>query len=296
MKNQIIEQANQDINSSIVSIDNSLIKKTVFDKSKIFFFFTKRDFIDIRNFEENVYFILGYQSINYQHWSININTKNRLERYEHDNKVGVDAILEGFQKMYVKLLQKTIVPDLLSESDLHNFFGNIPDSKGRLDILKESLNRHKLIKVYKIIEEDASNNLIDVSTAYKIAEIMPKSFKDPYLKKIQLSLYSISELMKIKHPRLKTNFTVAIEYQLPKVLACLGILKYSKELTDYINRAKLIDVDSPEEKAIRASSLLACERICAVNNFEAPYLDILLWEQRKNFGSARFHLSKTNRY
>jgi hypothetical protein len=294
MKNQIIDQANKDFNPNVVSIDDDAINKTDLDKSKIYFYFAKQDFIDIRNTQENINFILGYHSINYQHWSINKN--NRLERYEYSDKIGVDAILFGFQNLFIKNSQQAISSDFLKESDITNFFGDVPDKKGRLEILKESLNKHKLIKVNKIIDEAVDNNLIDVSTAYKIANIMPKSFGDPYLKKIQLALYEISELLQITNPRLQTDLTVSVEYQIPKVLSALGIIKYDNNLLDTISSANLIEVDSIQEKAIRGASLLACEKICQIHQIDGPYLHNLLWEQRKDFGNLKFHLTKTKRY
>lgn len=294
MKNQIIEQANKDFNPAVASIDAEAINKTDFDKSKIYFFFSKQDFIDIRNTQDNINFILGYQSINYQHWSINKN--NRLERYEHQERIGADALLFGFQNLFIKINQNTISSDFLKETDINNFFGNVPDKKGRLEILKESLNKHKLIKANKIIEEAVENHLIDISTACQIADVMPKSFNDPYLKKIQLALYEIGELLQITNPRLKIDLTVAVEYQIPKVLNALGILKYDNNLLDTIDSANMIEVDSMQERAIRAASLLACEKICEVNKIDGPYLDRLLWEQRKNFGNLKFHLTRTKRY
>jgi len=295
MRDKIIEQAHKDFNPDIVSIDDDAINKTDFDKSKIYFFFTKQDFLDIRSIEKNINFILGYQSINYQHWSINL--KNRLERYEFEGKIGADALVVGFQNIFIKNLQQTINSDLLSEADITLSFGNVPDKKGRVDILRESLNKNKLAKVNKIIQDDVFNkNLIDISTAYQIADIMPKSFNDPYLKKIQLALYEIGELLQISNPRLKVDLTVSLEYQLPKVLNALGIIKYNNDLLKTIDNAHIIDVDSNEERAIRAASLLACEKICEINKFDGPYLHNLLWDQRKNFGNLKFHLTKTKRY
>lgn len=294
MKNQIIEQANKDFNPAVASIDEEAINKTDFDKSKIYFFFSKQDFIDIRNIQENINFILGYQSINYQHWSIN--KHNRLERYEYEERIGADALLFGFQNLFIKTNQNTISPDFLKETNITNFFGDVPDKKGRLEILKESLNKHKLIKANKIIEVAVENNLIDISTAYQIADVMPKSFSDPYLKKIQLALYEIGELLQITNPRLKIDLTVSVEYQIPKVLNALGILKYDNNLLDSIDSATTIEVDSMQERAIRAASLLACEKICEINKIDGPYLHMLLWEQRKNFGNLKFHLTKTKRY
>lgn len=294
MKNQIIEQANKDFNPNVASIDEDTINKTDFDRNKIYFFFSKQEFIDIRNIQENINFILGYQSINYQQWSIN--QHNRLERYENEEKIGADALLFGFQNLFIKINQQTISSDFLKETDITTFFGNVPDKKGRLEILKESLNKHKLIKAKKIIDEAVENNLIDISTAYKIAEAMPKSFTDPYLKKVQLALYEIGELLQITNPRLKIDLTVSVEYQIPKVLNALGIIKYDNNLLHTIDSASIIEVDSMQEKAIRAASLLACEKICEINKISGSYLHMLLWEQRKNFGNLKFHLTRTKRY
>jgi len=293
MKNLVIALAENDFNPNMVSINYDAILNYLFDQTKQYFFFQKKENIPFDNFKDNIDYTLGLNSINYQYWSY---PNDKLQRYIYKEKIGAEAALIGFNDIKRKIDSKLISSELINENDITHFFGEIPDKKGRVVNLRESMNKYNLDEVYSILNDDAKNKLIDVNTAYKISQIMPKSFSDPYLKKIQLALFDIAELLKIKYPRLEIDLTVAADYQLPKVLQAMGVLNYNDNITRKINLLILIPEDSPEEKAIRAATILACEKICSIHNIYIPYIDKLLWDYRKDFGNIKFHLTKTKRY
>jgi hypothetical protein len=57
----------------------------------------------------------------------------------------------------------------------------------------------------------------------------------------------------------------------------------------------VMEQDSPEEIAIRAATVIACEKLSAALGISAPQLDFWLWTQR-NEHSAPFHRVRTRRY
>lgn len=294
MRELIIQTAKNHFNPNIVDIDTDVIEKTKFELNEVCFFFHKKNNIPLNNIKENIFFSIAFNSINFQYWALV--GKKKIERYELEGQVGGLAILHGFYQ-FVKLLKKPSTKiELIQEKDITTCFGEIPDKKGRLEILKESMSEHKFEKVYEVLINDAQKGLIDVFTAQKIADIMPKSFQDPFLRKIQLALYDIGEILKVEYPRLILDLTVAAEYQLAKVLKAMHILKYNPGLDQNIQLMSVISQDSNEENAIRAATILACEYICEYHNIQAPYLDNFLWNKRKDFGNIRFHLTNTRRY
>jgi hypothetical protein len=292
MTNIVLEQATKDYNPKFVSINEEMIEILPFDTTQIYFFFRKKGYIPIDNYQANISFILGFNSINYQHWTINL--EKRFIRYENNGLVGSEAVFDGFYNLHQALFNGSLNIDFIQDGDLAKFFGNIPERRYRLEVIRE--NQNKMAQVMTILETDAANGLIDTNTARKLAELMPKSFSDPYLKKIQTALYEISELLTIKYPRLKTDLTVGAEYQLPKVLEAMGILQYSPEIKKKISIPILFTQNSLEESAIRAATIIACDKICKNQKIESSYLDRFLQENRKNFGNIKFHLTKTNMY
>lgn len=295
MKHLVINQAEKDYNESIATVNTEIIKSNPIDTNRTYFYFQKKPSIEIGNYSENIYYTLGLHSINFQYWDLD--NKGNFERYSNNDQIGALAAYEGFNNLYEKFILTGSKSESLMHQDISAFFGKIPSTQMRLFILKESLNKNLSKLAQDVIMSDAfNNNLIDTETARKVSEIMPISFSDPYLKKIQLALFEISELLKIKHPRLKTDLTVAADYQIPKVLEALGFISYSAELKETIKNNKEIKVDSTEELAIRAASILACEQICLVNNVSTEYVDKILWENRNTFGDLKFHLTSTTRY
>ncbi len=294
MKDIVLQRAQTDYNSNIVAINYDLIKNIKIDKSRVYFYFNPKELIEVNNYRENIYYILGLHSINFQYWDY---SALGFHRYSKNDKIGAVAAYEGYDNLYTSLVKEKKQISNFLVNDLFPFFGNIPEKHARLINLQESLDRTKFSLAYRVILEDVEkNNLIDTVTAQKIADILPSSYSDPYLKKIQLALFEVHELLKIKYPRLEMDLTIAADYQIPKVLEAMGVLIYSSDLKNKIENHTLIEVDSPEERAIRAASILAAEDIVKQHNVSIPYLDTYLWENRNQFGNFKFHLTKTTRY
>jgi len=62
----------------------------------------------------------------------------------------------------------------------------------------------------------------------------------------------------------------------PRVLRALGILRYGETLARKVDAKILIEANSAEERAIRAASVLAVERISAYLHVPAEAIDNLL--------------------
>lgn len=116
------------------------------------------------------------------------------------------------------------------------------------------------------------------------------------LKKIQLALYEIAQIYVDKGTDVSCDITVAADYQIPKVLEGMSVLKYSEELSKKIDNFELIEENSREEKALRAATIISCEAISEKHHISIPALDRLLWLARNDFKNKNFHLTRTSNY
>jgi hypothetical protein len=88
---------------------------------------------------------------------------------------------------------------------------------------------------------------------------------------------------------------VPADYQVPKMLRYLGVLKYVSELEENINDSRLIPEGSVQECEIRASTIIACRQIAEKSGKTMCDVDDFLWSRRKEC-NAPFHLTITTNY
>ncbi len=294
MKDIILKKAIEYYDFNLATINYEKIPSLKIVKDRSYFYFSKKENIAIDNYKENIRYILGLHSINFQYWDVT--PQHGYLRYSNNGNIGAIASYEGYDKLYQSIILSNKKIDVINHEQMRNFFGNISNLHGRINILKESLNKVLFELAYEVLMNDViKNNLIDTTTAQKIADILPKSYSDPFLKKIQLALFETYELLKFKYPTLNVDLTVAADYQIPKVLSHLGIITYNEDITNKILNRVLINEDSNEEMAIRASAIIACEEISNTHKLPTGYVDKYLWEQRNNT-NLNFHLTKTTRY
>lgn len=99
------------------------------------------------------------------------------------------------------------------------------------------------------------------------------------------------------------ELTVFPDYQLPRALAALGILKYSPALKEKIDNGKLIEKGSKEEIEIRANTVVAAKKIedeiikaKPESGVNALHIDYKLWSEGRKIKEGRHHLTKTTAY
>jgi Potential Queuosine, Q, salvage protein family len=297
-KHLVMQQAHIDYNPDIVQINNEVIASLDFTGfTTIELSDNEKEALASKDFKTSVAFLLGLNSINYQYWDL---ADGQFFRYSNNGKVGALAAFEGFENLFNDL-NKDILNRLNSNSDkskslMNEYFGDIPSKESRIEILKESLNPENVDKAFAIIMNDIEHKQIDSNTAYKVAQVMPLSFNDPYLKKIQLALYEVVLHAQSIGYDVTQELTVAADYQLPKVMEALGILTYSQDLINDIDSYTLIEENSPKEKAIRAATIIACENISRIHGVSIPAIDRWLWLARNDYRDKKFHLTKTTAY
>ncbi len=88
---------------------------------------------------------------------------------------------------------------------------------------------------------------------------------------------------------------VPADYQVPKMLEQYRILIYEDELQEAIDNEVLIAKGSIVECEIRASTIIACKRICEKTGWTMTQVDGYFWLRRKE-ATNPFHLTFTSDY
>jgi hypothetical protein len=293
-KNQIINQAWIDYNPEIVKINEDKIKSFIInDSHRSVVAGAEIEALKENTLKESVSYLIGLNSINYQYWDL---LGGEFLRYSNNDLVGALASFEGFSKLYAYMLENEFSVDLINVKLITKFYGDIPDKKNRVKILQESLNPKNIELVFNILDSHIKCSDINVELASKIAQVLPLSYDEPYLKKIQLALYAIAQLYNIKGHNIKCDITVPVDYQIPKVLEAEGVLEYCSTLQNKIKNFELIESQGAEERALRGATTIACEMISVEHNISIPALDRYLWLIRNNYKGKNFHLTKTTNY
>jgi hypothetical protein len=117
---------------------------------------------------------------------------------------------------------------------------------------------------------------------------------DPFLKRAFLFFLQLNRILGIYDDEV-TELPVPADYQVPKMLRHYGILKYSSELAEKVRLGVHLEENSPEEMAIRAATILACQSLGYETGWSASDVDGWFFIRRKQVDGP-FHLCKTGNY
>jgi hypothetical protein len=97
------------------------------------------------------------------------------------------------------------------------------------------------------------------------------------------------------------QLTVFADYQLPKTLHHLGVLTYSPELEQKIQRGQMLPKGSREEVELRAHTIYAAKLLELAfrregKSTDAMGVDYLLWAQGRSLKGVPHHLTATTAY
>lgn len=294
-KNDFLASIKSDYNEHIVKVNKEIIKELDLDIQKISGTGISINFPTLVSSDEDmIKYLLVLNSINFQFWE----TKdNEFVRYRVSSGLqGSLAMHNNFRFFWEEMFLRYFNPAKINEDLIVKYFENIPNIPARVENLQEMFSSDKLGVAADIIRRAAKSGNLGFNEILVLSGLFPKSFKEPYFKKIQLALQEIISL--VYEDEISADLTVFADYQLPKVLEGLGIISYSIELSNSIANAELILQDSPEERAIRAATIFSCEEIVKEFNVSFGAVDKFLWSNKENelFKNKKFHLTKTTRY
>lgn len=244
-------------------------------------------------------FAIAMGAINHMFWHHDEN--GQFVRYENKGMVGALGMSKSFENAWadpqspIRLARDQGVP--LTVSSILDGFGNIPDPKGRMDILNEILLSDQLPRFAQKVE-DFSLQGQEFNTTFSalLADAFPKGYADEVLKKAQLTTSVIWRVaLGLGYNLPPCSLTAFADYQIPNVLRALGILEYNLDLANHIDKGCLIQGSSAEERAIRSASILAIEELATSQGVGVADVDYWVWLKRKE-AKTPFHLTVTTAY
>ena|GEM_PF-61269 len=262
-------------------------------------------------------------SINFMFFDPQNGEKFQTE-YRGDTYSGSDAMFASLKRALeegIPILEADYLAKISEKEMKHIFRGNfeLPLLKERTQIFRE---------VGKVLKAKYQGHFLNLAQgadfkAFNRGEGMVErivkdfpSFRDesPYPKTGKNLIFNKRAQLQVGmlHSRLEKSgifacrdvkdLTVFADYQLPKGLNSMGILKYSPELEKKIKNKELIPKDSPAEQEIRAFTIIAArllqEEINRTRDFnvDARGIDFLLWAKARKNSDTPHHLTVTTAY
>jgi hypothetical protein len=256
------------------------------------------------------YFIV-MDVLNYQFWDID--AEGSFVRYGHNGAVGAMAMQAAMRQLWETALDGALEQGLSLRAQVERvvavlrhrietegvgfFLGDIPAAESRCALLLEALDVEKLVAISEfLVARVKGTGELGWADAQMLAYLFPQCYADRYLKKAQLTLMFIAGESWSWDVPCRLNVTAAADYQLPKVLRSLNILNYSADLAESIRTRRRIKKDSVEERAIRAATIIACDRLAEHFGVTIEEIDFWLWVNRNVDREALFHLTETTDY
>ena len=319
MENIVLESTKFVIdNSKYIKIDLNKIKEFCndFGESHINHWINESPFdFNKLSEKERLHFLLVFNSISFSYWG-QPKWEVEYKGEKFDGAFGMIASIGKAIENKKSILDSKYLKDI-SEKELEEILkGNIiiPLFESRLKILNEigtiliKYFSGDFSKLIKKSDRDALK-LLDLILKYFPSFNDFSSYKGKTIyfhKRAQLLISDIHQLFNGKNYGNLKNFdkiTACADYKLPMVLRKLGVLKYSKELANKIDRKMEIIRNSEEEVEIRANTIWAVEFIKQELNkkyskINSAHINDHLWllGQVKSSKDKPYHLTKTIAY
>lgn len=107
------------------------------------------------------------------------------------------------------------------------------------------------------------------------------------------ALHSSGVLRPLKNP---DDIGPIPDYQIPKYLRAIDVLKYAKSLDKKIANRQILPFGSTEEREIRIATVYAVCELMKLTNLTMPTLDYFLWQGGQKIQYLNHHLTPTTAY
>lgn len=240
-------------------------------------------------------FLLTLGSINYRFWEL---ADGQFRRYRFMERTGAKALWVAMEAAWGEDDRSALLAARLRDEGFTALFGAMPDPASRIAILHELLDAGRVDEAaHGLAARIGREGAVTVAQADWLAARFPAAFDDPYRKKAQLALSMFAGFRWGRdEPCAVSDLTAFADYQVPRVLRALGVLRYGDTFAAGVDAGRLWAAGSPEEVALRAATIRACEQIAAQVGGCAADVDNLLWQSQTVAGDTRFHLTETTAY
>lgn len=176
-------------------------------------------------------------------------------------------------------------------------FGAISMPRRRAQFLREVLHGNQLEKAAAELVEAGNAGLLTSDHAERLAQHFPMTYgQDAYLMRAQLALMWYAGYLTERGAAVECNITVAASYQMPRVMRSIRVLRFSVGLAEMIHKHVLILRNSPEERAIRAATVLGAQATATHLGVSEHAMVNVLWHNRQACGGIPYHLTVTTDY
>jgi hypothetical protein len=190
------------------------------------------------------------------------------------------------------------ITDNINKQKLSLLFQTLPMHTERLLLLDELISKYEFLvdQVKKIISA-TKDGVVTCTLAKQLSLRFPLNFSDQYLKKAQLAVSAIAWSIKDKPNDFNiSDLTAFADYEVPRVLRHYGLISYNNAISNAINIGIEIPKDSHTEKALRAATILAIEKISKETGRSAAQIDNLLWNMQNDIPNVPKHRTLTTSY
>lgn len=257
----------------------------------------------VENPRDTLMYILAQTALQYRFWD---GFGSAYQRYALEDKVGSAAMVDGFARAWGAQSQPgsaiidcaraahALSPEAAKQA-LMPVFGAIPVPRSRVVILGEVMFSPQLEHLLSALDADFRAGRAGVVQAVSIARAFPRSYGDLFLKKAMLAVGLMVAQYRQAGVSCAESLLAYADYQVPAVMRHLGVLTYAPSLAKKVDSRQHIVKGSAEELAIRAATIIGCERFAQHHGVTAAETDWFFWLKRKE-PTQPFHLTATTEY
>lgn len=208
--------------------------------------------------------------------------QSRTAKWERDNS-GAKALLALFDDLRSKDVfrkgPKAYGPK--QQIEIMEAIKYLPLANTRMEIFNETCRFGWSKDISDILTASVSGEklVFDMQTVEMLAEKFPKAYgDDPLRKKAILLCLMMAGHLKSRGIDVELGqLPVASDYRIPETLNAAGVIEFSDDLLDRLNRRELMGEDDPVVMEIRCAAIEAVDKICQKAGLSVDQVDLALW-------------------
>ncbi|HYD96554.1 MAG TPA: queuosine salvage family protein [Noviherbaspirillum sp.] len=236
-------------------------------------------------------------SLNFMFWTP---TPEGMARYEWRGAGGADGLIAALDHAWSEASTPARLREQLAsgaEQAVVDAFGDISMPRRRAHFLREVLFEDQLEQAAADLVAAGNTGRLTCSDAQRLAKRFPVAYgQDAYLMRAQLAVMWFAGYLIDQGVDVDCDVIVAANYQMPRVMRSIKVLRYSPELAAKIDRYTLIVRHSAEERAIRAATVLGTQAMAQHLGVSEHAMVNVLWQNRLACGAIPHHLTITTDY
>jgi hypothetical protein len=236
-------------------------------------------------------------SLNFMFWTP---TPEGMARYQWGDAGGADGLTAALDHAWGEASTPARLRECLgsgAEQAVVDAFGDISMPRRRAHFLREVLFDDQLEQAAAELAAAGNAGRLSSDDAERLAKRFPVAYgQDAYLMRAQLAVMWFAGYLIDQGIDVDCDVIVAANYQMPRVMRSIKALRYSPELAAKIDRYTLILRHSPEERAIRAATVLGTQSMAQHLGVSEHAMVNVLWQNRLACGAIPHHLTITTDY